>query len=126
MKILLFAVLINLSTLQAQVTGTVNVTPGNPAVAAVPTKVVSTAGVISCTLTGNAFPATGLIIACTINSSNFSYTLTLPYSTTYTFQHNYALDALTESVKSSSTGLISIAVGGIAANGVSNGTNITF
>ena len=75
-------------------------TPGSAPQAAVPTKVVATAGsgasAVSCTLTGDTFPATKVTIACTVGGVTISpYTVPFAAGTAYTFQHNYNGNVLT-------------------------------
>jgi hypothetical protein len=49
-----------------QTAGTIVTTPPTAPTPAVVGKVVATAGTVNCTLTGNAAPATAVLIACTV------------------------------------------------------------
>lgn len=80
--------------------GTVTFTPGQPPTLATPAKLVATAGsgtsAVTCTLTGNAVPATSVTVACTVGTVTITpYTIAFTSGTAYTFQHNFNSNAVT-------------------------------
>lgn len=71
-----------------------------PAQAAKPAVLIATGGtspnVVTCSVTGNAVPATALTVSCSIGSVVISpYTIPFVVGTAYTFQHNFNGHALT-------------------------------
>jgi hypothetical protein len=107
--------------------GTVVFTPAIPPVAAVPAKLVANAGTgvtaISCTIVGNAVPATSLSITCLVGSTNIpAYTIPLTTGISYTFQFNYDVNAITFICQKPASGPITVS--GTANS--SPATNATF
>lgn len=110
-------------------TGSVSAIPPTPPNAGTPGSVIATASPnLSCTVTGNAIPATAVIIACPQlgpTAKVAAYTMPMPAGTSYTFNQTYNGDAVTIMVISSATGAITWQAaatpsGGTAASG--NGT----
>lgn len=74
------------------ITSTAPVTP----VKGAPGSFTAIAGSISCTVTGNASPATGATISCSLGTTAIpDYTVPLAASTAFTFTYNFNGDALT-------------------------------
>lgn len=88
--------ILSLIPLFAQVTYSPSIAP----VAGTPAKLTATVGtapnVVTCTVTGNAIPATALTFTCSLGSiAIVPYTVPFNLGSAYTLQHNYMGNALT-------------------------------
>ena len=69
---------------------------------------VATAGSVTCTVTGNAVPATAILVGCQLGAVAVpTYTIPLPANSAYTFDHRLNGDAISVILSVSSTGQIS-------------------
>lgn len=90
MKLLLLPAVLCACSFAQTPAATITAVPPAVPVPAVVGKVTANAGVVACTLTGNAVPATAVTIACTVNSVAIQpYTMPLAANAAYTFQHNF-------------------------------------
>ena len=86
LSLLLITALTTASSLNSQTTYTQGISPQ----LAKPSVINTAAGPISCTLTGDTFPAANITITCTFNSKPFiNSTLPFPAGSAYTVQHNW-------------------------------------
>jgi hypothetical protein len=115
MKRTLVGLFLAASLLRAQAT----FSQGTPATAAKPSVLVANSpdGLIKCTLTGNTFPATTIIIGCALNGVTIQpFSLPIGTFTAFTFQFNQGTNAV--SVMTSWTPSAS---GGASAQAAVNG-----
>lgn len=123
MRLILFFALAG--SLAAQSPGTVQATPAMPATAAVPGKVIATAGPVVCTITGNAVPATTVTTSCTVGTKTLApYVYDLQPNASITIDHHLGhlapdgvtvlFDAVTIIIKTDSKGIATVDT---AANG---------
>lgn len=111
-------VLILVGAAMAQTPGTVQASPAIPPAAAKPGVVVFTAaGVVACTINGNAVPATSVTIACVVNGVTIPpYPMPLAANASYTFTHFYKQDGVTVMAQADSAGKVTV-------SGTANGTS---
>jgi hypothetical protein len=84
-----------------QTAGVVTYTPPSPG------KIVVTANTVSCTITGNNAPATGVMVNCNLGSTIIpGYLIPLPANTSYVFDHRLNNDAVTITLASDAAGKI--------------------